>query len=662
MDEQRNEHMDTSSPWRPRVLATAALVLVLVAGAAPTSGALSTGRFESVGDAVSGGIVDVRVASDLEAHGSADALVAFSYEDVLAQAKSAAIGLRSPDKAAAVLAVTRPAYSAEKEAALSGVAGVEPLRNYDSLPVSFVRFTSSDALLTIANSPEVVSVLPNETLQAQLVQSLPLIQQPDAAAAGRTGSGTAVAVLDTGVDYTRAAFGSCTSPGGACKVAYAHDFAPDDGMLDDPSKGYHGTNVGGVVVGVAPNANVLALDVFDGPNPQTPDVTAAINWVVSTQGAYNTRAMNLSMSDASFHTGECTTSWASAPFASARAVGILPVVASGDNAAFYGGYTNGVGNPACAPGAVRVGAVYDSDFGYMDWGPCAESTAADKIACWSQGGPLLTLLAPGAWILAAGEEYWGTSQAAPHVAGAAAVLAAAVPGASLAQITNALTSTGPSVSDPRTGLSYHRLNLWQAVQALASAGHTLSVAVNGSGAVSSNPAGINCPGVCSADYSSGTGVALTATPAGGWSFTGWSGDCSGATNPCTVSMTTARNVAATFTPTGPPSSTAKGKLLKYYGTSGIYRLYHASSRAPFKVTVLPNHEGKKAMVEGWRWDGSHGKWVKAGSKAYKLDKGSTVIAYASGSVGVKYAIRATFAGDADHAGSTTDWSYFQFTG
>ena len=41
------------------------------------------------------------------------------------------------------------------------------------------------------------------------------------------------------------------------------DFAPDDGMLDDPAAGRHGTNVSGIVVGVAPDTKVLGLDVFN---------------------------------------------------------------------------------------------------------------------------------------------------------------------------------------------------------------------------------------------------------------------------------------------------------------------------------------------------------------------------------------------------------------
>ena len=76
---------------------------------------------------------------------------------------------------------------------------------------------------------------------------------------------------------------------------------------------------------------------------------------------------------------------------------------------------------------------------------------------------------------------------------------------------------------------------------------TVIPAGNGSGTVTSLPLGIDCGTTCSATYDYNTTVTLTATPATGSTFTGWTGDgCSG-TNPCEVSMTEAKTVAATFT-------------------------------------------------------------------------------------------------------------------
>jgi lysophospholipase L1-like esterase len=71
----------------------------------------------------------------------------------------------------------------------------------------------------------------------------------------------------------------------------------------------------------------------------------------------------------------------------------------------------------------------------------------------------------------------------------------------------------------------------------------------GTGTVTSTPAGINCGTACSANYATGTSVTLNAAAASGSTFAGWSGACSG-TGTCTVSMTAARNVTATFNSSG----------------------------------------------------------------------------------------------------------------
>ncbi len=75
---------------------------------------------------------------------------------------------------------------------------------------------------------------------------------------------------------------------------------------------------------------------------------------------------------------------------------------------------------------------------------------------------------------------------------------------------------------------------------------TLTVTVTGSGTVTSSAGGINCPGVlCSASYTIGTVVTLTATPASGWQLASWGGACNG-TGTCQVTMNSAQNVTATF--------------------------------------------------------------------------------------------------------------------
>ncbi|MCX7178675.1 MAG: DUF1566 domain-containing protein [Proteobacteria bacterium] len=67
----------------------------------------------------------------------------------------------------------------------------------------------------------------------------------------------------------------------------------------------------------------------------------------------------------------------------------------------------------------------------------------------------------------------------------------------------------------------------------------------GSGSVISSPSSINCVAACSRSFTIGTSVMLTATPATGSTFAGWSGDCTG-TGTCTVTMDAAKNAKATF--------------------------------------------------------------------------------------------------------------------
>lgn len=77
--------------------------------------------------------------------------------------------------------------------------------------------------------------------------------------------------------------------------------------------------------------------------------------------------------------------------------------------------------------------------------------------------------------------------------------------------------------------------------------YTLTVSVSGTGTVASQPAGISCSSAsCSSAFSANTLVALTATPASGQSFVGWTGACTGAASSCTVTLDQARAVGATF--------------------------------------------------------------------------------------------------------------------
>ncbi|MBI4740001.1 MAG: DUF1566 domain-containing protein [Betaproteobacteria bacterium] len=95
------------------------------------------------------------------------------------------------------------------------------------------------------------------------------------------------------------------------------------------------------------------------------------------------------------------------------------------------------------------------------------------------------------------------------------------------------------VSDRSDG---DRVRLVRAGQSFAL---SVSAAGSGSGAIADSTGGINCGSTCSASFSSGAVVTLTATPASGSTFSGWGGACSG-TGTCQVTMSAARSVTATF--------------------------------------------------------------------------------------------------------------------
>jgi phospholipase C len=84
---------------------------------------------------------------------------------------------------------------------------------------------------------------------------------------------------------------------------------------------------------------------------------------------------------------------------------------------------------------------------------------------------------------------------------------------------------------------------------------TVALAGAGAGTVTSSPAGINCSNSstsgCTASFTQGTAVTLSATPITNDTFVGWSGGCTGAAN-CSVTLSAASSVTATFGGSLPP--------------------------------------------------------------------------------------------------------------
>jgi hypothetical protein len=112
---------------------------------------------------------------------------------------------------------------------------------------------------------------------------------------------------------------------------------------------------------------------------------------------------------------------------------------------------------------------------------------------------------------------------------------------------------------------------------------TVSKAGNGTGVVTSLPAGIDCGSTCAASFTDGSSVTLIANASADSTFAGWGGACSTASTTCTVVMDAPKAVTASFTtvlppPTGPP-------------TTG-----HDVDVQPVSGTVLVKVPGKKNYV------------------------------------------------------------------
>jgi hypothetical protein len=452
---------------------------------------------------------------------------------------------------------------------------LEVLTHYDNLPIVHARIRSARALQNLRRQGRIKSIDAVVQVRPTLAQSLSLINQPAMQALGHTGAGTTVAVLDTGVDYTRAAFGSCSAPGGSCKVAVAQDFATPDGVVDQGN--FHGTNVAGIVLGVAPGARIAALDVFESNGGASSNVIInAINWCITNRATYNIVAINMSLGGGRYYGAVAPNdAWGTA-IANAVAAGIVVVAASGND-----GYTTSMALPAAYSNVVSVGAFYDA------------GGTVNQITSFSNSASFLTMVAPGSMITAAGITMQGTSQATPHVAGAAAVLKATYPNDTVAQIISKL-KLGANITDSRNGIAKPRLDL-QASLAVPPSTYRVMVskAGQGTGTVTSSAGGLNCGSTCVADITNGDSVTLTALHGPGSQFMGWSGACSGGQISCTLSMSAARSVTASFAASTAEDFLGGGVLPPGWATaSGANAGWSAVTASPY----VGSHALKAATV------------------------------------------------------------------
>ncbi|WP_050987007.1 S8 family peptidase [Saccharomonospora xinjiangensis] len=252
--------------------------------------------------------------------------------------------------------------------------------------------------------------------------TVPQIGAPEVWESGHTGEGVRVAVLDTGIDAEH--------PDLDDAVVEAEDFTGED--TTDDSNG-HGTHVAGIIAGdgtasegryrgVAPDAELVVGRVLDSEGSgQESWIVAGMEWAAS-------RADVVNMSLGSGWPDNGHDPVAQAVNRLTEETGALFVVASGN----AGPEESSVSSPGSADAALTVGAVDD----------------ADELAEFSSRGPRLDdfavkpeITAPGVDVVAAraggsdlgnpvNEHYQGmsgTSMAAPHVAGSAALVAQARP-------------------------------------------------------------------------------------------------------------------------------------------------------------------------------------------------------------------------------------------
>ncbi len=239
------------------------------------------------------------------------------------------------------------------------------------------------------------------------------------------GAGVTVYVIDTGVRISHKDFGG--------RASYGWDFVDGDRRAGDGNG--HGTHVAatiaGTALGVAKKARVVSVRVLDNAGGgTTAQVIAGIDWV--TKHARKPAVANVSLGG--YRNAQLDTA-----VRNSIASGVTYTVAAGNSGEPAEAYS-----PAGVRSAITVGAT----------GP------TDARAGFSNWGPALDLFAPGVSITSASyasdtgrATYSGTSMAAPHAAGAAALYLADRPKSTPAQVAKALTTlaTPGKVSDKKAG-------------------------------------------------------------------------------------------------------------------------------------------------------------------------------------------------------------------
>ncbi|MDX3853944.1 S8 family peptidase [Streptomyces sp. AK02-01A] len=311
-------------------------------------------------------------------------------------------------------------------------------------------------------------------VKADLADTTAQIGAPEVWAGGDTGAGVDVAVLDTGVDTDH--------PDLAGRLAATASFVPDQDVTD---RNGHGTHVASTIAGtgaasdgkekgVAPGARLRVGKVLGNEGSgQDSWVLAGMEWAARDQ-----HAKIISMSLGADPTDGSDPLSQAVDNLSAE-TGALFVIAAGN-----AGSPHSISAPGAADAALTVGAV----------------DSGDSVADFSSQGPRLgdegikpEITAPGVEVLAARSQYApegegsyqslsGTSMATPHVAGAAALLAAAHPELTGRQLKDALVSSSkPTPAWDAYQGGNGRLDAAAAVRATVLASGTVSAPRAGAG-------------------------------------------------------------------------------------------------------------------------------------------------------------------------------------
>jgi subtilisin family serine protease len=320
------------------------------------------------------------------------------------------------------------------------IAGARTVRELPSMSATALRVEKDTRFWEGARS-SANKIWLDGRVEATLEHSVPQIGAPRAWAAGHTGKGSTVAVLDTGIDVTH--------PDLDDAVVDARDFSDSESGTDD--RFGHGTHVASIVTGagerykgVAPDAKLLngkVLDDFGGGWES--GIIAGMEWA-ATGGA---DVINMSLGG---WPTDGTDPMSQAVNTLTAETGALFVIAAGNS----GPGDESVSTPGTADAALTVGAVDRDD-------ELAEFSSRGPR--WLDGAIKPDITAPGVDIVAAKaadgvigdpvEDGYvslsGTSMATPHVAGAAAILAGQHPGWTADQLKPTLMASAA----PNAGLS-----------------------------------------------------------------------------------------------------------------------------------------------------------------------------------------------------------------